>query len=84
MVKTIYIIIKLLIKPNICLKCLIKELTLTIDGVNTERVNQFNVLDFTLILYLIWSKHIDRIANKRSSRTIGIIVHRSTDTDVIE
>ena len=34
----------------------VDELTLTTDGVNIERVNQFNILGFTLI-YLNWSKH---------------------------
>ena len=48
------------------------EITLTIDGVDIERINQFNILGFTLISHLNWIKHIDKIAN-RCSRTIGII-----------
>ena len=51
----------------------IDELTLTIYGVYIERVNQFNILGFTLISYLNWSKHIDKIANI-CSRTIRIII----------
>ena len=47
----------------------VDELTLTIDGVDIERVNQSNILGFTLISYLNWSKHSDKIAN-RCSRTI--------------
>ena len=55
MVKITYIIIKILIKTN-----KVDELTLTIDGVDIERVNQFNILCFTLISYLNWTKHIDK------------------------
>ena len=51
----------------------IDELTLTTDGVDIDRVNQFNILGFTLISYLNWSKDIDKITN-RCSRTIGIII----------
>ena len=51
----------------------VEEITLTIDGVDFEGVNQFNILGFTLISYLNWSKHIDKIVN-RCSRTIGIII----------
>ena len=47
-------------------------LALTIDGVDIERVNQFTILDFTLMSHLNWSKHTDNIAN-RCSRTIGLI-----------
>ena len=45
--------------------------TLTIDGLNIERVQHFNFLGLTLDAYLNWHKHIDKIANK-CSRTIGI------------
>ena len=38
----------------------VDELTLTIDGVDIERDNQSNILCFTLISYLIWTKHIDK------------------------
>ena len=50
----------------------VEELTLTIDGVNIERFNLFNILGLTLISHLNWIKHIDKIAN-RCSRTIGPI-----------
>ena len=50
----------------------VDELTLPTDGVDFERVNQFNILSFTLISYLNWSKHIDKIAN-RCSLTTGLI-----------
>ena len=50
-----------------------EELTLTMDSVSIEIVNQFNFLAcFTLILYLNWRKHMEKIAN-RCSRSIGII-----------
>ena len=52
----------------------VDELTLTIDGVDIERVSQFSILRFTLISYLNRSKNIDKIAN-RCSRTIGIIIN---------
>ena len=45
--------------------------TLTIDGVNIERVH-FNFLGLLLDTHLNWHKHIEKIANK-CSRTIGII-----------
>ena len=50
----------------------VDELTLTTDGVNIERVNQFNILGFILMSHLNWSKYIDEIANI-CSRTIGLI-----------
>ena len=46
--------------------------TLTIDGVNIERVQHFNFLGLILDTHLNWHKHIEKIANK-CSRTIGII-----------
>ncbi len=46
--------------------------TLTIDGVNIERVQHFNFLGLTLDTHLNWHKHIEKVANKYS-RTIGII-----------
>ena len=46
--------------------------TLTIDGVNIERVQHFNFLGLILDTHLNWNKHIEKIANK-CSRTIGII-----------
>ena len=46
--------------------------TLTIDGVNIERVQHFNFLGLILDTHLNWYKHIEKIANK-CSRTIGII-----------
>ena len=55
MAKTTYIIIKILIKQNVLFQMPnkhIDELTLTTDGVDIERVNQFNILGFTLISYL--------------------------------
>ena len=42
------------------------DLTLTTDGVDIQRVNQFNIPGFTLISYFNWSKHIDKIANRCS------------------
>ena len=46
--------------------------TLTIDGVNIERVQHFNFLGLILDTHLNWHKHVEKIANK-CSRTIGII-----------
>ena len=46
--------------------------TLTIDGVNIERVQHFNLSGLLLGTHLNWHKHIEKIANK-CSRTIGII-----------
>ena len=71
----INIIIKIVIKQNVLFQMpnkQVDELTLITDGVDIERVNQFNSL---LITYLNWSKHriIDKIAN-RCYRTIGIII----------
>ena len=48
------------------------EVTLTIDSVDIERLNQFNMLGFTLISHSNWIKHIDKIAT-RCSQTIGLI-----------
>ena len=76
MAKTTYIITKLLIKQNVLFQIPNKhvdELTLTTCVVDIERVNQFNILGFTLISCLSWSKHIDKIAN-RCSRTVLIII----------
>ena len=50
----------------------VDKLTLTIDGVDIKRVNQFNILGFTLMSHLSWSKYIDKIAN-RCSRTIELL-----------
>ena len=50
----------------------VDEVTLTIDSVDIERFNQFNILGFTLIMHSNWIKHIDKIAN-RCSGTIGLI-----------
>ena len=50
----------------------VEELTLTIDGVNIERFNLFNILGLTSISNLNWITHIDKIAN-RCSQTIGPI-----------
>jgi len=74
-IKIAYIIIKIVIKQNVLFQMpnkQVDELTLITDGVDIERVNQFNSL---LITYLNWSKHriIDKIAN-RCYRTIGIII----------
>ena len=55
MAKSTYITIKLLIKQNILFQMPnkhIDELTLTTYDVDIERVNQFNILGFTLISYL--------------------------------
>ena len=49
----------------------VDEITFIIDDVDIEKINQFNILGFTIILYLNWSKHIDNLAN-RCSRTIAI------------
>ena len=76
MAKPTYITIKLLIKQNVLFHMPNKrfdELTITTYDVDIERVNQFNILGFTLISYLNWSNHIDKIAN-RCSRTIRIII----------
>ena len=50
----------------------VDEVILTIDSVDIERFNQFNILGFTLISHSNSIKHIDKIAN-RCSRTIGLI-----------
>ena len=50
----------------------VDKLTLTIDGVDIEIINQFNILNFTLISCLNWSKHIDKMANR--SWTIGLTI----------
>ena len=70
----LYIIIKILI-THFFFQMPVKyvdELTLTIDGVYIERVNQFNSLGFTVISHLNCSNYIDKIANI-CSRTIGFI-----------
>ena len=41
----------------------VDEIALTIDGVDIETINQFNIPGFTLILHLNWIRHIDKIAN---------------------
>ena len=41
----------------------VDEVTLKIDSVDIERLNQFNILGFTLIQHLNWIKHIDKIAD---------------------
>ena len=73
LVLLLYIIIKILIKLFFQMSNkLVDEITLTTDSIDIERINQFNILGFTLISHLIWIKHIDKIAN-RCSRTIGLI-----------
>ena len=52
MAKTTYITIKVLIKQHVLPNKRIDELTITTDDVDIERVNQFNILGFTLISYL--------------------------------
>ena len=55
MAKPTYITIKLLIKQNVLFHMPNKrfdELTITTYDVDIERVNQFNILGFTLISYL--------------------------------
>ena len=55
MAKTTYIFIKIFIKQNVLFQMPnkhIDEITLTTYGVDIERVNQFNILGFTLISYL--------------------------------
>ena len=50
----------------------VDEVTLSIDSVDIERFNQFNIMGFTVNSHLNWNKHIDKIANI-CSRTIGPI-----------
>ena len=55
MAKTTYIIIKILIKQNVVFQMPnkhIDEVTLTTDGIDIDRVNQFTILGFTLISHL--------------------------------
>ena len=42
----------------------IQHLTLKIDGVNIEKVEEFNFLGLTMDTNLKWKKHTDNISNK--------------------
>ena len=50
----------------------IPELNIQIEGIDIERVSEFNFLGITLDDHLRWNKHIDKISNKMS-RNIGIL-----------
>ena len=47
----------------------IPHLALTIDGVNIEKVEEFNFLGLTIDTNLKWKKHTDKISNKCSKIT---------------
>ena len=47
----------------------IQHLTLKIDGINIEKVEEFNVLGLTMDTNLKWKKHTDKISNKCSKIT---------------
>ena len=47
----------------------IQHLTLKIDGVNIEKVEEFNFLGLTMDTNLKWKKHTDKISNKCSKIT---------------
>ena len=42
----------------------IQTLTLKIDNINIEQVDEFNFLGLTLDTNLTWKKHVNKIANK--------------------
>ena len=52
----------------------IQHLTLKIDGINIEKVEEFNFLGLTMDTNLKWKKHTDKISNKCSKIT-GVL-HR--------
>ena len=41
-----------------------QTLTLKIDNINIEQVNEFNFLGLTLDPNITWKKHVNKIANK--------------------
>ena len=43
-----------------------QTLTLKIDNINIEQVDEFNFLGLTLDTNLTWKKHVNKIANKCS------------------
>ena len=47
----------------------IQHLALKIDGVNIEKVEEFNFLGLTMDTNLNWKKHTDKISNKCSKIT---------------
>ena len=47
----------------------IQHLTLKIDGINIEKVEEFNFLGLTMDTNLKWKKHTDKISNKCSKIT---------------
>ena len=47
----------------------IQHLTLNIDGINIEKVEEFNFLGLTMDTNLKWKKHTDKISNKCSKIT---------------
>ena len=47
----------------------IQHLTLKIDGINFEKVEEFNFLGLTMDTNLKWKKHTDKISNKCSKIT---------------
>ena len=50
-------------------KIQIQHLTLKIDGINIEKVEEFNFLGLTIDTNLKWKKHTDKILNKCSKIT---------------
>ena len=50
----------------------IQTLTLKIDNINIEQVDEFNFLGLTLDTNLTWKKHVNKIANK-CSRITGVL-----------
>ena len=49
-----------------------QTLTLNIDNINIEQMDEFNVPGLTLDANLIWKKHVNKIANK-CSKTTGVL-----------
>ena len=50
----------------------IQTLTLKINNINIEQVDEFNFLGLTLDTNLTWKKHVNKIANK-CSRITGVL-----------
>ena len=50
----------------------IQHLTLKIDGINIEKVEEFNFLGLTMDTNLKWKKHTDKISNK-CSKISGVL-----------
>ena len=63
----------------------ISNLTLKIDGVNIEKLEEFNCLGLTVDTNLKWKKHTDKISNKCSKITgvlnrLKLVFHRNRIT----